>query len=896
MSQRPHKKKRKHPRTVWGFASIGAGSVVRGGTVSVQSLKGKTLRASVITEKTSKTGYYSIKRKGLPKKFVVIISGGTAVIKKRAAKKKRISSATQLMTTVPAPQPRVRNTKVSVTIGSTVAARVGIAKWRNAARAKAVKHTRRALAMPDWAQLGVYDRLLSQYVDATQVRRAAKKAKGIDRLLDRITKRALKKGKKPIRLGSSHGSATKRAISVRSSEIDGDISLDDVLDLASPVYSSAVSLVDFLTGNSDDSDPTSAEFSAIESQLASVQNQLNNIETALAQLQDSLTQGMNALSLQLTENQYQNIASTYQTQLNYISTAQNDTQNTVNLSIQYAAKIQSWINQEAKGTITSGQLSSNLNQAYDALEVSYGTMKSAYTSLTSNVEQGNFQSTLVGSKSPDTTGFLGQLWNLIQQARATAEPAQKGTTALATTTLLTHETYDAFMPQAQQAYLNQAQLTALLINWQVIQAIEDANSNGSAENLFWTYNTSTGKLQAVPSALQPSISYLQQLANTVLGSTTQPGTALYYLNAIEQATPQKTVDPLQALDPSTSLMWGNFGSTTWNYASTQPPASSELASPMNMPPTVTTTCNGTQTNLRLDLDFFNTVNGTDNGCAWPGAPVGGPTGTTDPATNWQILSSDPASAGTFTATLGALNSTFKADTGGLYTQVDLATPTQNANPAQKIPGASSVDFTTPTLFPDNGWGKIVYSAGPWSQFMWQQPDHYYGQPMFGNYSLLPARHPAGDFFAFDISSPSAPTTEGRPSYGTTTGPNASTSYAPGAMLGSYFANATMPWADLNQSGSYSSSLAAAGHPDIVAGLAAPWWPIANFSEAGDINSAPSPTLGCASYQAIWTPAHDGVASPTFASANPMQGCTASIIGTRQVNLTDYTWNQPGSTG
>ncbi|MFA7267107.1 MAG: hypothetical protein WC054_12425, partial [Candidatus Nanopelagicales bacterium] len=383
---------------------------------------------------------------------------------------------------------------------------------------------------------------------------------------------------------------------------------------------------------------------------------------------------------------------------------------------------------------------------------------------------------------------------------------------------------------------------------------------------------------------------------------------------------------------TTGLKWGNFGVVNWNAAATKPDASS---ADLTRPPSVTVTCEGQSRLLVLDEDFFKTVNGTDSGCSWPGAPTGGPVGGNDNATDWQMLTSDPGSNGTYGSTLGNLTANIRSGGTGLLSQIDNSTTSQRANPSLKIAGVNAADFTSPSLFPDTGWGRFVYSKGPWSQFMWNDDGtaRHAGRPLFPWHNTVPARTSAGEFLAFDILNPTAPSLaaapfrvgcrvgESHPPAGYTVPscvPESGTDWSagsPGSAAASLIAS-DLPWADyasswdyewndgfdLNDEGpsnrSFQSDIGYAfkGSDDPsqrpIAGLAAPWWPTANFSHNGDENSSLPATPGCSnSMNRPWQ--GDDVTAAAFEVGDT---CSASVIGTRQVAVNEYEWQQPQSIG
>lgn len=839
-------------RLVWGFASTGADGVVRGGTVGVKSVSGRSLNAHVITKKTGKNGFFAVSRLGLPKRFVVTVTGGKVALKTGRKTKIRNSNA-QLMTAVAKPKAKVRNTEADVTIGTTVAARVGMARWHNAANSKAAKLTKRTLHLPTWATLGTYDRLLKYYVSAHMIDKKAKSGRKLSQLIDQITAKA-KKGKRQPTFGQ--GSRTKYR-PYRSATRSGDrLAAGTVLE----VLKGAASIAGFISTSDGTADILDA-LSEIENQLTQIENTLTAIQAQLTTMQDEMLSGFSDISLQLTNNQFDTLNAQNNSTAGQITAAMAQLDILINLLQNGSQLLASGSPVVLQAMISSQTITLN------------GVLQNiANTSVAETL-----QSNLIGTSL--APGLLPTLWNMIVQQRATQTPASSpaysvtanGTTtnhALASTKLLTHENYDVFDPAASSWYLLQQELAVLTVNYRLEQTL---GSSG-----VWT--SSGGQVTLSPAA--QAISDL--VMNGVCSSNPQPcpGTFNSYLQVLANAFPQQSVGEREAIDTTTSMMWGNFGTANWNAVATPPAVSSP---DLDMPPTVAVTCNGSQQTLRLDQDFFPTVNGTAGACTWPGAPVGGPAGSNDTATNWQILATDPTgTGGTFNATLGSLNG---SGSTGLYSQVYMNNPTQNANPSQGIQGANYLDFTYPSIFPDNsttnatvteGWGRLAYATGNWNQFYW----HGLVQNQ-----VNPVHIP---FLAFDAANPLSPDLTGIKDPLNPTNSVDALYAAPGFYVepdgGFPFWNTNMP---LN---GQVTSVPVNALTDQVAGLSAPWWQelgaATYFWDGENVphNYGPA-TPGCSSY------AHEPSGAITVS-----QGCTANVIGTRPVTVSDYVWNQPTSIG
>lgn len=858
-------------RLVWGVASIGKGSVVRGGTVAVKSRNGRSLKATILTPRTNGRGYFMVSRNGLPKRFIVQVSGGQLVHK--AGKKNKVKKfTTTLMAVVPAPQRKQKLSKVGVTLGTTIAARVGLSKWRDAAKVKATVYAKRVLGLPSWTTLGRNDRLLAHHAHVGQILAKSKNGKNLDGLVQRITKLAKQGGKKHIKLGK--GKAVKYRPHRLTRAPKTRLGLEEV-GFGLEVFEAGLSISELIGGG--ESSEIAGLLEAINERLTEIDDKLDEIETQLTSLQDEMYAQFAALSLQVS-------ASTY----DLLSSSNNAVYATLQ-NVMQAMQSLSFYNSDP-------DMAFMIPSALDDLELLLPTLKTNAVAI-------NLQTNLIGS--PSNPGLLGRLWNLILQSRATQGPATQAP-ALATTKLLTHEVYDTFEPVVSQWYLAQTQVAMLIGNLTLKQVLgTPANPWGS--QAVWTL--SGGQLVLTPRALN-ALQVVNDGAtkNMVKGGECAlvktnpptmapcPGSFNSYLKVISNAAPQRVVGASQALDTTTSTMWANFGTAEWNFSSTPPFDADPL---VNMPPTVTVTCkDNTRRTLRLDQDFFATVNGTETNCPWPGVTPGGPAGSNDTSTNWQLLSSDPGSQGSFTQTLGSLHATQSTGGSGLYSQLSLNAQNQNASTDGKIPGAHPLDFTSPSLFPDTGWGRITYSGGPWTQYMWPNVGPHNGLPLFGAFSPIAARRPAGDFFAFDLNSPSAPTLKGHwdPSQYNETGYEQA-QY--GSVNASLFAsnmtdsNGIHPWytnpaESPNRSHSYLQSLASI-NGNIVAGMAAPWWSSANMSVDYNPNSSGPATPVCASFFSTWY--EEGVWN-----SSPTRGCTANVIGTRPADPSQYVWNQPASIG
>lgn len=893
-------------RLVWGFAALGEGSPVRGATVTVRSLKGKPLHAALASRRTEKNGFYLVSRLGLPKRFVVEISGGKAVLKtkkKRKTKRITVGNDTTLMAAVAAPKPKQRNTFADVTLGTTIAARVGIERWGNAANSRAVRYAKRSLGMPAWTELGHSDHYLRRYVDPSNVDKLRRQSKGLDRLIGRIVKRAKRGKKSPVKLGTRIPAAvTSSLFKARSADanVHTRIAFGEFADSAA-IIGTALGIYSLFAPDSVDSEILD-ELQVISDQLQQIENTLTTIQGDLVTMQDDMNTQFATLSLQLANSNYQQISSQFQTLSGQVIYAVQQLQNANNLA----------------GMITEPNSSSAAiptSLAKGMLNNDLKTLNSTLTNFSNTGFSETLQANIVGP-----SGLLSSLWNLIAQERATATPTASGATALADTKLLTHENYDAFLPVASQAYWAQSQLAALMVNYQVSQA-QLGLSNPSQ---LWSFTaTQMRPTQSTQAAIDMTVNGIcGSFPNLAACPSNSPAAGSFgsYLKVIATAVPQKTVGIKEALDPTTSTMWGNFGTATWNSVGSKPADSSSVNDPMNLPPTVNVTCNGSTRTLRLDQDFFNTVNGSDGGCSWPNAPKLSPdNGATDPASNWQILASDNSS-GT-SAILGGVSSTMNTAGQGLYSQINIANNNQNPNPSAGITGANGLDFTSPSLFPNNsGWGRLIYSAGQWTQYMWANANDGYdsiGCPRFNAIGTLAPRTPAGDFFAFDISNPTQPSMQKRGGdsggavpdvpgqYVTVQSPQYGNPYP--SLFASDLDTSVAQFAidhapqlignfGLGDCGSFGSnaSFTAPLTGGNIAGLAAPWWPAANLSQDNETWTQGPPTPGCATYNLT-----DYMQSNNYvyvSSAAPATGCTASVIGTRSVKMSDYTWNQPLSIG
>lgn len=827
---------------VWGTASTGADAVIRGGTVSVKSLQGKPLAATVITKKTNKNGFFAVSRLGLPKRFVVQVAGGKVALK-TSKKTKHTRSNAKLMAAVPKSKKKVRNTRADVTIGTTVAARIGIARWHNAAKPKAIKLAKKTLGLPVHAKLGTYDRLLKHYVSAHTIHKQAKSGKRLAQLIDKITKKA-KKGKRHQALGQGERAKYRP----HRAGVSKQVSMRAAAELDLELINGAIGL----TGLFDDSDSGIEDaLDEINEQLTEINSQLQTISTQLSTLQDEVQTGISVLSLQMSQDQL-------------------DTLNAVNNStasdIQYA--------------MSQVELLINVAQSNKKYLLSYqeGVVDGALQALVVQGTARDFQQNLVGSSS--SPGLLETSWNEIQQQRATPAPAtapayattdSSGNTtnyALAATELITHENYDVFEPVASQWYTLMQVLAALTVEY----AIE--HSLGADD----VWEISPGQLSLSQDA--------QGVQDFVMNGMCSPkpspcaNTFNSYLQVLRNALPSKTIGPREALDTTTGTIWGNFGTASWNSVPSKPDASSP---DLDMPPTAVVTCNdGSQQTIQLDQTFFATVNGTPGNCQWPNAPVGGPSGSGDIANDWQMLTTDSTtSIGTFNATLGKLDGSGGA---GLYSQVNMGNTNQNANPGKGIQGAHFLDFTYPSIFPATDWGRLSYAGGQWSQYMWPSNTDDTGgiacalSGCFGSFPPLTARTPHRDFLAFDLANPQRPDMTSGIWVGPK-GPGYGIGYAPNQTTGRFYGSV-----DSVTDPHYNGLLT-----DRVAGFAAPWHPSANLSVDGNENSAGPPTPGCASYDYNT----DGI---TYFGSWPSGNCVANIIGTRQATTSDYVWTQPASIG
>lgn len=862
-------------RVVWGFAAIGDKGAVRGGKVTVRSIRNKPLKAEVLTKKTNKHGFYAVSRLGLPKRFVVAVTGGKVPVKSGKKTVWKPTNAT-LLTAVGKPKKGyARHTAADVTLGTTVAALTGVKKYRNAGDARAAARTRKAMRLPAHAKLGVYDRLMPHYVTAKKVRAKAQAKGSLTKLINSLVKRAsassgigtgLGEGKRTkfrIRAGSNN---TQRATtaSLRSTPPPSEVLMfgAETYEVASAgyeIYEQALSL--FGVGGESESE----QLAQIEQQLTQISSQLSTIQTQLSTLQDEMQTEFAALSLQVSQTRYDLLAtsaSSLVAQANYAMQ-----------QMQYLSQVAT----PALSFLMPAQLSD---------------IKGLLANLSSNAASTQLQQELVGG-SGTSSSLIGSLWDLIAQQRATQAPAASASTP-ASTTLLTHETYDAFNPTVAQWYLGQVQLAILMTNYTMIQDL------GSDDPLVM----SNGQFNLSPTA-QAIYNYSM---NGICNASPAPCPGSYnsYLNVLSTSIPKSNVGALTAVDTSTGLMWGHFGVVKWNTTETQPSASSP---DLNLPPTVTVNCQGQSQVLHLDTDFFATVNGTDAGCQWPDAPVGGPEGSNEDASDWQMLSADEGTLGRYDTTLGSnLQANMHTAGTGLLAQIDNSTQLQNANPSKNVPGVNAMDFTSPSLFPDTGWGRLVYSKGAWNQFMWSSdvPDYdlrFPNVPLFKEQTdwewLLAPRNPAGNFLAFDILNPSAPSmTSNRFSTGCSTDPStvgglANYQYCTNWIWPSLYAE--VPWPGSTPYEAPSDGATFQKELDTstngIAGIASPWWPLANLSRSGNLNSSLPATPGCANYVVAGYYGRDAVESMKLYDT-----CSASVIGTRQVTVSDYEWQQPASIG
>lgn len=807
---------------------------MRGAEVKVRSLQGRPLSAHILTPKTGKNGYFAVSRLGLPKRFVIEVTGGKVALRSGTKTRLKRSNA-KLMTAVPKAKAKVRNTKIAATIGTTVAARVGIARWKNAASPRAVKLTKQTLRLPKWAQLGTYDRLLKHYVSAQVIHKQAKQGKALNQLIDRIVAKA-KKGVRHAALGKGerqkyrpHRQNQNQQRTTRAAIEYVDAVIDD-LALGYDIFGPS---------------PEQDELEAINQKLTEISNTLTSLQQQLTSLSDEINAQFATLSLQASTAQFDVLSQQNNSITAPITSAMNELEQLINLLAQ-------------KQTLFVKSQTALVN--------------GSVTGLVQNGAATTLQTNLIGS--PAAPGLLGTLWNLIVQKRATQAPAAAaapGTnTALASTKLLTHEHYDGFEPAFAQWYQLQTQMAALTI---VYYAMSDLQSGD-----VWQFSNG----QLVPTSDAQEV--IEFALNGSCSANPAPcqGTPNSYLQVLTQAAPKQLVGIRQALDTTTSTMWGNFGTAQWFWGGQ-----------LSDPPPAAPICFGSPQTLYLEPDFFKTVNGTTD-CDWPGAPKGGPAGSGDNSNNWQLLSTDPGiSIGSFTQTLGNLNG---SGATGLYSQLTVSNNNQNANPSLGIQGAHSLDFTSPSLFPNNYstmfpqsyWSRLAYAKGPWLQYMWPNvgpPTALFGQQI----SPLAARNPAGPFMAFDVSNPQAPDLTGRwdPSLGSAALANQAPQY--GMPFPSLFATTADYFGEPGFSSSLSSYV-----PNAVAGMASPWWPSANMAIDGDINTPAPATPGCANYTSAYDPNSSN--PPLLSSSNPTEGCVGNIIGTRPATVSDYTWSQPSSIG
>lgn len=887
-------------RFVWGFASIGTDGAVRGAKVTVRSVRNKPLKANVITKKTNKRGFYAVSRLGLPKRFVVVISGGKVPVKSGNKTVLRATKAT-LRSAVAKPKSGfARHTAAHVTLGTTVAALTGVKKYRNAGDARAATRARKALRLPVHARLGTYDRVLPHYLSAKKVRAKAKSTGNLTRLVNALVKQASRNA----RMGSSLGEGARTKYRAKATSQGGNesqqarggmstLSVDDPNDVmdeavslvstASPYVAAGIAFykqIASILGLFSTGPTVGQELAAINAQLTQMSKQLDGISTQLTSLQDEMETEFAELSLQLSQTQYDVLAAggtSIAAQANYAM---------------QQMQILNNIATPANSYLMPGQIS---------------TVNTLISNLSASAASSTLQRDLVGGNN--SPGILGSAWSLIQQSRGVAAPAT-APNPTAVTTLLTHENYDTFAPVAAQWYLAQVQLALLMTNNTMSQDLGNDNADG------WQLAGNSYQMTA------DAQSIYNFSMNGACSSTPCPGSFNSYLNVLADSMPRKTLGNNEAIDTTTGLKWGNFGVVNWNAVATQPASSSPN---LTRPPTVTVTCEGQTTQLELDNDFFKTVNGTDNGCAWPGAPVGGPVGSKDTATDWQMLSSEPGSGGTYGSTLGNLSANIRSGGTGLLSQIDNSTKTQKANPSLRIPGVNAADFTSPSLFPDTGWGRYVYSKGPWQQFMWNDDGtaREAGRALFPWHNVIPARKSAGDFLVFDILNPTAPSmgaqvfSEGCMNSAITNPPPAGypkPSCYPAYGTGASLIASDVPWADYAASfdyiwndgeefpspgpsnrsfeGNVSYAFKDSTDPSqqAIAGLAAPWWPVANYSRDRDLGSSRPATPGCSNSPNL--PWRDG----GYDSFDVGQTCSASVIGTRQVTVSDYQWQQPASIG
>lgn len=871
-------------RVVWGFAALGQGGEVRGGRVSVRSIRNKPIKANVLTKTTNKRGFYAVSRLGLPKRFVIVIAGGKMRVRNGSRMVWRNTKGSLLTAVGVLKSGFARHSAVDATIGTTVAALTGIKKYRNASDVRAAKRTRKALRLPGHAKLGTYDRLLPHYVTAKKLRAKSNAQGGLAKLTNTFVRVASRNARMAGTLGegsrvrfrlkresgqsdSGTNRVGTRSVSVAVAGELGEAALfaSDTYQVASAGYGIYNQVLGILGVGGES---TGSQLAEIQVQLTQISDQLSTIQTQLTTLQDETQSQFAALSLQVSQSRYDVLAASGKSigaQANYAMQ-----------QMQYLANIST----PALSFLLPGQLAE---------------VNGLLSNLSNSSASAALQRDLIGGDS-SSPALLGSLWNLIGQQRATEAPAT-ASASRAVTRLLTHETYDAFTPAAAQWYLAQVQLSILQTNYTM--KIDLGDSAPLIQN--------AGQFELSPTA-QAIYNYSMN-GNCNESPSPCPGTFNSYLDALVRSLPSKTVGALSALDTSTGLMWGNFGTVNWNTPATKPTSGD---AELNRAPTASVTCGTENRVLELDTDFFATVNGTDDGCQWPGAPVGGPAGSTESASDWEMLTTDPGSEGAFNATLGDdLTANMNNSGTGLLAQFDNSKTIQNANPTANIPGVNAADFTSPSVFPNTGWGRLVYSKGAWKQFAWESsvPTFDFGEvnyPLFQWHEVTTPRDPAGDFFAFDILNPTQPSLSG-------------TNFATNCTIDSYTQDAArhctdwimpsivgkVPWADTYKDGGAGYHEGATYERDTglvndgqtnpepltVGGFAAPWWPLANLSRDGDLNSSLPATPGCANYEAHGTYGHDEVAS-----INIYQTCSASVIGIREVTVSDYEWQQPQSIG
>lgn len=889
-------------RIVWGFASIGTEGAIRGAKVTVRSVRNKPLKANVITKKTNKRGFYAVSRLGLPKRFVVVISGGKVPVKVGNKTVLRATKATLRSAVAKSKSGFARHTAAHVTLGTTVAALTGVKKYRNAGDSRAVTRARKALRLPAHATLGTYDRVLPHYLSAKKVRAKAKSKGSLTRLVNALVKQASRNARmasslgegvptkyraKPTSQGENESQSVRGGMSTRDVDNPGDV-MDEAVSLVSTAYPYVAAGVAFykqiasILGLLNSGPTVTQELAAINAQLTQMSKQLDGISSQLTTLQDETATEFAELSLQLSQTQYDVLAAGG---------------TSIAAQANYAMQQMQVLNNIA--TPENSHL----------MPVQISEVNTLISNLSASAASTTLQRDLVGGSS--SPGILGSAWSLIQQSRGVAAPAT-APNPTAATTLLTHENYDTFAPIAAQWYLAQVQLSLLMTNNTMSQNLGDDNADG------WQLAGNSYQM----TANAQSIYNLSM--NGACSSTPCPGSFNSYLDVLANSMPRKTLGNNEAIDTTTGLKWGNFGVVNWNAAATQPAVSSP---DLTRPPTATVTCDGQTKQLELDSDFFKTVNGADGGCAWPGAPVGGPIGSKDTATDWQMLSSEPGSGGTYGSTLGNLSANIRSGGTGLLSQIDNSTKSQRANPSLQIPGVNAADFTSPSLFPDTGWGRYVYSKGPWQQFMWNDDGtaREAGRALFPWHNVVPARKSAGDFLVFDILNPTAPSMAApvfnagcmnsaiiNPPPAGYKKPSCYPAYGTGASL----IASDLPWADYAASfdyiwdggsggglsdpgpsnrsfeGNVSYAFKDSTDPaqQAIAGLAAPWWPVANYSRDGDLGSSRPATPGCSNSPNLPWRDHG------YERFEVGQTCSASVIGTRQVTVSDYEWQPPASIG